>query len=279
EHDLRRRRPLLGHPDRRAEGAGRRHPRPHEVHVEAGAAGADLDCLHWPCREISNDRVSAEEHPGRRQGILAPRIRSSRHQVESIVAARRYRAELRDGPLGPRNRRRSGQEVTTPNTSCESLPAAGFRGVGQAAGDMADSINKLRVGITKRYGGKTVLDHLSLEIGGGEFVTFLGPSGCGKSTALGIIAGLVPPTEGEIWLDEQRIDDLLPEKRGFGMVFQNYALFPHLTVFGNVAFGLSLQRKPAAEIKERVGTMLGLVRLSGYEGRFSGHFSGGHQQH
>ena len=143
---------------------------------------------------------------------------------------------------------------------------------------MADSINKLRVGITKRYGGKTVLDHLSLEIRGGEFVTFLGPSGCGKSTALGIIAGLVPPTEGEIWLDDQRIDDLLPEKRGFGMVFQNYALFPHLTVFDNVAFGLSLQRKPAAEIKERVGAMLGLVRLSGYEGRYPGQLSGGQQQ-
>ena len=143
---------------------------------------------------------------------------------------------------------------------------------------MADSINKLRVGITKRYGGKTVLDHLSLEIRGGEFVTFLGPSGCGKSTALGIIAGLVPPTEGEIWLDDQRIDDLLPEKRGFGMVFQNYALFPHLTVFDNVAFGLSLQRKPAAEIKERVGTMLGLVRLSGYEERYPGQLSGGQQQ-
>ncbi|MGC1849410.1 MAG: ABC transporter ATP-binding protein [Pseudolabrys sp.] len=143
---------------------------------------------------------------------------------------------------------------------------------------MADSINKLRVGITKRYGGKTVLDHLSLEIRGGEFVTFLGPSGCGKSTALGIIAGLVLPTEGEIWLDDQRIDDLMPEKRGFGMVFQNYALFPHLTVFENVAFGLSLQRKPAAEIKERVGTMLGLVRLSGYEERYPGQLSGGQQQ-
>ncbi|MGB6557050.1 MAG: ABC transporter ATP-binding protein, partial [Pseudolabrys sp.] len=143
---------------------------------------------------------------------------------------------------------------------------------------MADSINKLRVDITKRYGGKTVLDHLSLEIRGREFVTFLGPSGCGKSTALGIIAGLVPPTEGEIWLDDQRIDDLLPEKRAFGMVFQNYALFPHLTVFDNVAFGLSLQRKPAAEIKERVGTMLGLVRLSGYEERYPGQLSGGQQQ-
>ena len=143
---------------------------------------------------------------------------------------------------------------------------------------MADSINKLRVSITKRYGGKTVLDRFPLEIRGGEFVTFLGPSGCGKSTALGIIAGLVPPSEGEIWLDDQRIDDLPPEKRGFGMVFQNYALFPHLTVFDNVAFGLSLQRRPAEEIKERVTTMLGLVRLTGYEDRYPGQLSGGQQQ-
>src|SRR5690349_6701083 len=143
---------------------------------------------------------------------------------------------------------------------------------------MADSINKLRVSITKRYGGKTVLDRFPLEIRGGEFVTFLGPSGCGKSTALGIIAGLVPPTEGEIWLDDQRIDDLPPEKRGFGMVFQNYALFPHLTVFDNVAFGLSLQRRPTEEIKERVSTMLGLVQLSGFEERYPGQLSGGQQQ-
>ncbi len=123
-----------------------------------------------------------------------------------------------------------------------------------------------------------MVDRLPLEISGKEFVTFLGPRGCGKSTALGIIAGLIPPTEGEIWLDGQRIDDMLPEKRGFGMVFQNYALFPHLTVFDNVAFGLSLQRRPNAEIKERVGTMLGLVRLSGYEERYPGQLSGGQQQ-
>ncbi len=143
---------------------------------------------------------------------------------------------------------------------------------------MDESIDKLRVNITKRYGSKTVVDRLPLEISGGEFVTFLGPSGCGKSTALGIIAGLIPPSDGEIWLDNQRIDDLLPEKRGFGMVFQNYALFPHLTVFDNVAFGLSLQRRPNAEIKERVTTMLGLVRLAGYEDRFPGQLSGGQQQ-
>ena len=126
---------------------------------------------------------------------------------------------------------------------------------------MADSINTLRISITKRYGGKTVLDRFPLEIHGREFVTFLGPSGCGKSTALGIIAGLVPATEGEIWHDDQRIDNVLPEKRGFGMVFQNYALFPHLTVFDNVAFGLSLQRRPPAEIKQRARALVLHPRL------------------
>jgi len=143
---------------------------------------------------------------------------------------------------------------------------------------MAQSISNLRVSISKRYGGKTVLDRLTLEIRGREFVTFLGPSGCGKSTALGIIAGLIPPTEGEIWNDDRRIDSIPSEKRGFGMVFQNYALFPHLTVFDNVAFGLSLQRRPADEIKRRVEEMLGLVRLSGYEDRYPSQLSGGQQQ-
>ncbi|MET4175757.1 putative spermidine/putrescine transport system ATP-binding protein [Bradyrhizobium sp. LA6.1] len=143
---------------------------------------------------------------------------------------------------------------------------------------MADSIDKLQMSITKRYGGKVVLDHFPLEVGGREFVTFLGPSGCGKSTALGIIAGLVPPSDGEIHLNGRRIDDVSPEKRGFGMVFQNYALFPHLTVFGNVAFGLSLQKRPSAEIEQRVRDMLGLVRLAGYEDRYPGQLSGGQQQ-
>ena len=143
----------------------------------------------------------------------------------------------------------------------------------------SDQLNSLRLGITKRYGGKTVLDNLPLEIRGGEFVTFLGPSGCGKSTALVIIAGLVPPTEGEIWLDDERIDHLPPEKRGFGMVFQNYALFPHMTVFDNVAFGLSLQRRSRrTRSGKRVAEMLGLVRLSGFEDRYPGQLSGGQQQ-
>lgn len=140
------------------------------------------------------------------------------------------------------------------------------------------SLSSLRMGITKRYGNKTVLDNLELEIRGGEFVTFLGPSGCGKSTALSIVAGLTPATAGEIWLDGKRADDLPPEKRGFGMVFQNYALFPHMTVFDNVAFGLTLKSMPQEEIKRRVQDILRLVQLLGFEDRYPGQLSGGQQQ-
>jgi len=145
-------------------------------------------------------------------------------------------------------------------------------------GKVKDSIDRLQVSITKRYGSQTVLDNLRLEIRGREFLTFLGPSGCGKSTALGVIAGLLPASEGEIRLDDQRIDHLPPEKRGFGMVFQNYALFPHLTVFNNVGFGLSVQGRPAVEIRERVARMLDLVRLVGYQDHYPSQLSGGQQQ-
>jgi len=123
-----------------------------------------------------------------------------------------------------------------------------------------------------------LLRDLALEVRGKQFMTFLGPSGCGKSTALNIIAGLIPATSGEVWIDGERIDHLPPEKRGFGMVFQNYALFPHMTVFANIAFGLQLQRRPAAEIAERVRQMLELVQLLSYEERYPGQLSGGQQQ-
>ena len=135
-------------------------------------------------------------------------------------------------------------------------------------------LRSLKFRITKRFGAKTVLRDFALEVRGRQFVTFLGPSGCGKSTALNIIAGLIPATDGEIRVDGLRIDHQPPEKRGFGMVFQNYALFPHLTVFGNVAFGLELQRRPAAEIRERVRAMLELVQLPGFEPRYPGQRSG-----
>ncbi len=143
---------------------------------------------------------------------------------------------------------------------------------------MAPAIRSLRFRLTKRFGAKTVLDDFALEVQGREFVTFLGPSGCGKSTALNLLAGLLEPTEGEIWLDGARIDPLPPEARGFGMVFQNYALFPHLSVFHNVAFGLELRRVPRAEVEARAGRVLALVQLSGLEHRYPAQLSGGQQQ-
>ncbi len=143
---------------------------------------------------------------------------------------------------------------------------------------MKETIDSLRFRVTKKFGAKTVLKDFALEIRGNQFITFLGPSGCGKSTALNIIAGLIPATDGEVWIDGERIDHLPPEKRGFGMVFQNYALFPHMTVFGNIAFGLQLRRRPADEIRTRVRQMLDLVQLPGFEDRYPGQLSGGQQQ-
>jgi putative spermidine/putrescine transport system ATP-binding protein len=140
------------------------------------------------------------------------------------------------------------------------------------------AVGSLRFRLTKRFGAKTVLDDLALEVRGREFITFLGPSGCGKSTALNLLAGLLEPTAGEIWLDGTRIDRLPPEQRGFGMVFQNYALFPHLTVVQNVAFGLELRRRPRSEVAARVGRVLELVQLGGFESRYPGQLSGGQQQ-
>ncbi|MGB9365878.1 MAG: ABC transporter ATP-binding protein [Xanthobacteraceae bacterium] len=122
------------------------------------------------------------------------------------------------------------------------------------------------------------LHELTLTIKRGEFICLLGPSGCGKTTALNCIAGLLPVTGGTISLDDRRIDLLPPEKRGFGMVFQNYALFPHMTVRKNVAFGLMMRRTPAEEMKARVARAFQLVQLTGHEDKLPGQLSGGQQQ-
>ena len=122
------------------------------------------------------------------------------------------------------------------------------------------------------------LHELTLTIKRGEFICLLGPSGCGKTTALNCIAGLLPVTGGTISLDERRIDLLPPEKRGFGMVFQNYALFPHMTVAKNVAFGLMMRGTPSDEMKARVARAFKLVQLTGHEEKLPGQLSGGQQQ-
>ncbi|MDQ6917614.1 MAG: ABC transporter ATP-binding protein, partial [Pseudomonadota bacterium] len=119
---------------------------------------------------------------------------------------------------------------------------------------------------------------LTLTVKRGEFICLLGPSGCGKSTALNCIAGLMQLSGGSIWLDEQRIDTLPPEKRGFGMVFQNYALFPHMTVAKNVGFGLRMRGVSAAEAAPRVAHAMKLVQLTGQEHKLPGQLSGGQQQ-
>ena len=119
---------------------------------------------------------------------------------------------------------------------------------------------------------------LALNIQRGEFIALLGPSGCGKSTALNCIAGLQPLTDGRIWLDDQRIDVLPPEKRGFGMVFQNYALFPHMSVLDNVGFGLKMRGVAKSEAARRAYEALQMVQLVGQEKKLPGQLSGGQQQ-
>ncbi len=122
------------------------------------------------------------------------------------------------------------------------------------------------------------VDSVNLTIEPGEFVTLLGPSGCGKTTTLRMIAGFESPDEGEIYLGDEAINALTPNKRDTAMVFQSYALFPHMTIFDNVAYGLKLRKIPKGEIKQKVFDMLDLVGLEGMENRYTNQLSGGQQQ-
>jgi putative spermidine/putrescine transport system ATP-binding protein len=132
--------------------------------------------------------------------------------------------------------------------------------------------------VTRAFGEQTALDRLQLTLRAGEFVCLLGPSGCGKSTALNCLAGLLPLTAGSIWMDGERIDGLPPERRGFGMVFQNYALFPHLSVRRNVEFGLKMRRVAKDESARRAEKALELVQLSEHADKYPSQLSGGQQQ-
>jgi putative spermidine/putrescine transport system ATP-binding protein len=132
--------------------------------------------------------------------------------------------------------------------------------------------------MSRAFGTHNALKDVSLNIRKGEFIALLGPSGCGKSTALNCIAGLLSTTGGGIFIDDKRIDTLKPEDRGFGMVFQNYALFPHMTVRQNIGFGLKMRKVAKAEIERRVEEALNLVRLQGQGHKLPGQLSGGQQQ-
>ena len=132
--------------------------------------------------------------------------------------------------------------------------------------------------ITIGFEGEKVLDDLSLSIKDGEFVTFLGASGCGKTTTLRIIAGFLEPQTGDVFFDGQRVNGVPPYKRPVNTIFQRYALFPHLNVYDNIAFGLRVAKVKEDEIKKRVTEMLSLVNLSGFEKRKVDRLSGGQQQ-
>jgi ABC-type Fe3+/spermidine/putrescine transport system ATPase subunit len=132
--------------------------------------------------------------------------------------------------------------------------------------------------LTKRFGETLAVDAVDLTVQEGEFVTLLGPSGCGKTTMLRMIAGYVEPTSGRILLDGADVTQRSPQQRNMGMVFQSYALFPHLTVFENIAFSLRIRKWPADKVRTAVAEMLELVRLPGIEQRFPSQLSGGQQQ-
>ena len=132
--------------------------------------------------------------------------------------------------------------------------------------------------ISKAFGSQKVLDDISLDIRRGEFVTILGPSGCGKTTILRLIAGFDKPDEGSIWMEGEEIADMPPHQRNLNTVFQRYALFPHLDVYDNLAFGPKLQKMAEKEIEERVTKVLKLVNMSDYEDRSIESLSGGQQQ-
>lgn len=132
--------------------------------------------------------------------------------------------------------------------------------------------------VCKDYGGQRALSDISLTVADGEFLSLLGPSGCGKTTLLRLIGGFEDCTRGSLLIDGQAVDQSPPEKRAVNTVFQNYALFPHMTVFDNVAFGLRMAKKPAAEIDQAVAQALELVQLAGMERRRPTELSGGQQQ-
>ena len=133
-------------------------------------------------------------------------------------------------------------------------------------------------GISKIFGKLRAVDGVSLEIEDGDFFTLLGPSGCGKTTLLRVIAGFYPPDEGEVYFGERLMNDVPPHRRETGMVFQNYALFPHLNVRENIAYGLRVRKVPDGEMDARIGDVIRSVRLDGLEKRFPGQLSGGQQQ-
>src|SRR5579883_160857 len=143
---------------------------------------------------------------------------------------------------------------------------------------VADGVILATRDLSKRYGDTVAVAAVDLAIEEGEFVTLLGPSGCGKTTTLRLIAGYVEPSGGQVLLDGADVTHAPPQRRNMGMVFQSYALFPHMTVYDNLAFALQIRKWPREKIRARVREMLELVRLPQIERRYPSQLSGGQQQ-
>ena len=157
--------------------------------------------------------------------------------------------------------------------ACAVLPQRGMQIMTNSQKNILELKN-----ITLSFDGEKILDDISLEISDKEFVTVLGPSGCGKTTTLRIIAGFLQPDSGNVFFDGEIINSLPANKRNVNTIFQRYALFPHLNVYDNIAFGLKVKKVPKQEIKKRVSEMLKLVNLEGFEKRSISKLSGGQQQ-
>jgi len=132
--------------------------------------------------------------------------------------------------------------------------------------------------LKKSFGRTEVIHGVSIDVADGEFIVIVGPSGCGKSTLLRMVAGLETVSSGEVWIDETQVNDLEPMERDIAMVFQNYALYPHMSVFDNMAYGLKIAKRPRTEIEERVQTAAKLLQLEPYLGRRPRELSGGQRQ-
>ncbi|MAW86918.1 MAG: Fe3+/spermidine/putrescine ABC transporter ATP-binding protein [Phyllobacteriaceae bacterium] len=133
-------------------------------------------------------------------------------------------------------------------------------------------------GLSKSFGNVQAVNNLDLNVEGGEFLSLLGPSGCGKTTTLQMVAGFLPPTAGKVLVEGEDITYVVPEKRDMGIVFQSYALFPHMTIAQNVGFGLEMRKMKRPQLQERVDEALSMVRLSGLEDRYPSQLSGGQRQ-
>jgi len=144
---------------------------------------------------------------------------------------------------------------------------------------LTDTFDTLRIeNIEKTYGKQKVLENINFSVRDGEFIAILGPSGCGKTTLMRIIIGLEEPSAGKLFLDNDDITNLPPDKRGFSIVFQDYALFPHMTLYDNVAYGLKLRKVSSAQIREQVMSTLSTLRLENAIKKYPSQLSGGMQQ-